>query len=184
MFSKLGTDRGFSVVEMVAVLAVLGTLVAVGLPVMKDMTESIKLNEAARTVERELQTARLQAVSVNRVLRVRFNCPAMGYIRTVEVTGTATIDDASDRCLTSRYPFPAPDNDLMTRPNFDGPVRVLPNESTVSSLTFQFSPDGTAASYAGGFVSPLTTPANITVLRHGKTRTVTINSVGKIQLQQ
>src|SRR5205814_2671396 len=95
--------RGFSIIEMVATLAIIGTLVAVGLPVMKDLTESTKLNEAARLVERELQTARLKAVSANRVLRVRFNCPAMGYIRTVEVTGNATIDDATDRCGTTRY---------------------------------------------------------------------------------
>ena len=177
-------DRGFSIIEMVATLAVIGTLVAVGLPVMKDLTESVKLNEAARMVERELQTARLQAVSVNRVLRVRFNCPAMGYIRTVEVTGAATIDDATDRCLPSRYPFPAPDTDLMTRPNFDGPVRVLPAGAVVSSLSFQFSPDGTAAIYAGGAVTAITTPVSMTVLRHSKTRTVTINNVGKVQLQQ
>jgi prepilin-type N-terminal cleavage/methylation domain-containing protein len=181
--------RGFSVIEMVATLAVIGTLVAVGLPVLKDLSESTKLNEAARLVERELQTARLKAVSANRVLRVKFNCPAMGYIRTVEVTGTATIDDASDRCVTSRYPFPAPDNDLMTRPNFDGPVRVLPNQAVVSSLGFQFSPDGTAAIVAGGAmgggtVTAITTPVSFTVMRHGKTRTVTVNNVGKVQLQQ
>jgi prepilin-type N-terminal cleavage/methylation domain-containing protein len=177
-------ERGFTIIEIVAVLAVLGTLVAVGLPVMKDMTESIKLNESARMVERELQMARLQAVSVNRVLRVRLNCPAMGYIRTVEVTGTATIDDASDRCLQSKYPFPAPDTDLMTRPNFDGPIHVLPNDAAVSSLVFQFSPDGTAALVAGGTVTAITTPVSMTILRHGKTRTVTINNVGKVQLQQ
>ena len=67
------SNRGFTVIEMVATLAVIGTLVAVGLPVLKDLSESTKLNEAARLVERELQAARLKAVSANRVLRVRFN---------------------------------------------------------------------------------------------------------------
>jgi prepilin-type N-terminal cleavage/methylation domain-containing protein len=176
--------RGFSVVELVMTVAVMGTLLAVGLPVMQDVTASIKLNEASRMVERELQTARLKAVSVNRVLRVRLNCPATGYIRTVEVTGTPSIDDAADRCMTARFPFPAPDTDLMTRPNFDGPVRVLPNDAAVSSLTLQFSPDGIAASAAGGTVSEITTPMVITISRHGKTRTVTVNNVGKVQLQQ
>jgi prepilin-type N-terminal cleavage/methylation domain-containing protein len=176
--------RGFSLIEMVGVLAVLGAMLVVGLPVMKDMTESIRLNEASRMVEREFQNARLKAVSVNRVLRVRLNCPDMGYIRTVEVTGSAGIDDATDRCVPSRYPFPAPDNDLMTRPNFDGPIRVLPNDAAVSSLTFQFNPDGTAATVAGGTVNPITTPVSLTILRHGKSRTVTINNVGKVQLQQ
>jgi hypothetical protein len=113
----------------------------------------------------------------------------MGYIRTVEVTGTATIDGATDRCVMSRYPFPAPDNDLMTRPNFDGPVRVLPNGAVVSSLGFQFSPDGTAATVPGGAmggntVTAITTPVSFTIMRHGKTRTVTVNNVGKVQLQQ
>jgi prepilin-type N-terminal cleavage/methylation domain-containing protein len=181
---NLRSHRGFSLIELMLTVAVLGTLVAVGLPVMKDMTESIKLNEASRMVEREFQTARLQAVSANRVLRVRLNCPTMGYIRTVEMTGTAGIDDATDRCMATRFPFPAPDNDLMTRPNFDGPVHVLPNDAAVSSLILQFSPDGTAANVAGDTVSAITTPISVTISRHGKTRTVTINNVGKVQLQQ
>src|SRR5215208_5032175 len=135
----LNSNRGFSLVELMLTVAVLGTLVAVGMPVMKDMTESIKLNEASLMVERELQSARLKAVSANQVLRVRLNCPAMGYIRTVEVTGAASTDNASDRCLAARFPFPAPDTDLMTRPNFDGPVHVLPDGAAVNSLILQFS---------------------------------------------
>ena len=78
---------------------------AMSVPVMTDMTESTKLNEAARLVEREMQDARLKAVTVNRPLRVRLNCPSSGYIRTVEVLGT-TADSASNRCLVSAYPFP------------------------------------------------------------------------------
>ena len=62
---------------------------------------------------------------MNRPLRVRINCPATGYIRTVEVLGTAA-DTAANRCLITAYPFPAADTDMMTRPNYDGPVRMLP----------------------------------------------------------
>ena len=40
-------------------------------------------------LEREFQSARLRAVIANRSLRVRLNCPAAGYYRTVEVLGTA-----------------------------------------------------------------------------------------------
>jgi len=182
MFSSSRYDRGFTVVEMLMVVAMIAVLAAIGLPVMKDMTESIKLNQAARLVEREMQDARLKAVSSNRVIRVRMNCPATGYIRSVEVLGTAA-DNATNRCSTTAYPFPAPDDDIMTRPNFDGPVRTLPLDATVSSVVLQFSPDGSAMSVINGVPTVLAAPLSVTISRHGKSRTATVNNVGKVQLQ-
>ena len=176
------TARGFSVVELVIVVCLIGTLAAIGVPVFRDMSANIKLNEAARLVEREMQDARLKAVSSNRVIRVRMNCPATGYIRSVEVLGTGA-DTAGNRCLETSYPFPPPDDDIMTRPNFDGPVRVVPNGATVSSEVLQFTPDGTANSVIAGAVTTITAPVAVTISRAGKSRTVTVNNVGKIQLQ-
>jgi prepilin-type N-terminal cleavage/methylation domain-containing protein len=173
---------GFTLVELLLVVALVGTMAAVGLPVMKDMTASIKLNEAARVVTGELQDARIKAVSSNRVLRVRMNCPATGYVRRVEVLGTAT-DSASNRCLQTAYPFPAADNDVMTRPNYDGPVRGLPAGATVTDANVQFQPDGAASQVVNGVVQAITTPVTVTITRAGKSRSVTINAVGKIQLQ-
>jgi prepilin-type N-terminal cleavage/methylation domain-containing protein len=175
------SERGFTVIEILMVVAMIGILGAMAVPVMKDVTASIKLNEAARMVEREMQSARLKAVSANRVLRVRLNCPETGYIRTVEMLATAA-DTAGDRC-TNVYPFPAPDTDVMTRPNYDGPVRTLPMGATVSSLVLQFAPDGTATDVIAGVATAITTPVAITVSRDGKSKTVTVNNVGKVQLQ-
>jgi prepilin-type N-terminal cleavage/methylation domain-containing protein len=183
MFSCARNDRGFTVTEMLMVVSMIAVLSVIALPVMKDMTASIKLNEAARLVEREMQDARLKAVSSNRVIRVRLNCPATGYIRSVEVLGTAA-DTAPDRCLTTAYPFPPADDDIMTRPNFDGPVRTLPNGATVTYEILQFSPDGTAANVvSGGVATTITTPVTVTISRDGKSKTVTVNNAGKIQLQ-
>ena len=182
MFFCSRSDRGFSVTELMLVVAMLATLSVIALPVMKDMTASIKLNEAARLVEREMQDARLKAVSSNRVIRVRLNCPATGYIRSVEVLGTA-VDTASNRCMTTAYPFPPADDDIMTRPNFDGPVRTLSNGATVTNEVLQFSPDGTAASVISGVATAIVTPVTVTISRDGKSKTVTVNNAGKIQLQ-
>jgi prepilin-type N-terminal cleavage/methylation domain-containing protein len=181
MSSRTAPD-GFSLVELLMVVAMIGTMAAVALPVMKDLTASIKLNEAARMVEREFQDARIKAVSSNRVLRVRMNCPAAGYFRRVEVLATA-VDTASNRCLQTAYPFPAADNDVMTRPNYDGPVRILPAGATVTSSVLQFAPDGTANEVVSGVPQTIATTVTVTITREGKSKTVTINGIGKIQLQ-
>jgi type IV fimbrial biogenesis protein FimT len=174
--------RGFTLIELMMTVALAATLLAIGVPVMLDVTESSKLTGAAREVERELQSARLRAVANNRSLRVRLNCPATGYYRTVEVLGTAA-DNATNRCLLSAYPFPA-DNDVITRPNFDGPVRVLPNMATVTDAALEFRADGTAFNVVANVAQPLAAPLTITVTRKGKTKAMTVNGVGKIQYQQ
>ena len=182
MFFLSRNARGFTVSELMLVVALIGTLSVIALPVMQDVTATMKLNEAARLVEREMQDARLKAVSSNRVIRVRLNCPAAGYVRSVEVLGTA-VDTASNRCMTTAYPFPPADDDIMTRPNFDGPVRTLPNSATVTNQVLQFSPDGTAVNVVAGTPTTITTPLTVTISRNGKSKTVTVNNVGKVQLQ-
>ena len=182
MPNLLRTDRGFSLTELMLTVAVIATIAGMAVPVLMDASDSIKLNEAARIVERELQDARLKAVSSNRVLRFRTNCPSTGFLRTVEVIGNAT-DTAPNRCIATAFPYPAGDDDLMTRPNFDGPVRKLTNEATVSNSVIQFSPDGTSMQVVGGVPTAIAAPVTVTVTRRGQTKSVTINGIGKVQLQ-
>lgn len=175
-------ERGFTLIELMMTVAVAATLLAIGVPVLLDVTENSKLTAAARQVERELQSARLRAVTNNRSLRVRLNCPSAGYYRTVEVLGTAA-DTATNRCLLSAYPFPA-DTDMTTRPNYDGPPRVLPNQATVTDGVLEFRPDGTAYTVVANVAQPLAAPMTLTVTRNAKTKAMTINGSGKIQFQQ
>lgn len=181
MYRTLRSERGFSLTELMLVVGLGATMMAIALPIMTDITASTKLNEATRLIERELQDARLRAVSTNSTLRVRTNCPSAGYIRTVQVLGTAA-DNTGNRCRQTSYPYP-PDNDLITLPNFDGPVRTIPNAATVTTTDIQFSPDGTARAVVNGAATAMTAAQTVTVTRKGQTRTVTINGAGKVQLQ-
>jgi prepilin-type N-terminal cleavage/methylation domain-containing protein len=175
-------QRGFSLVELMFTVALAATLLTLAVPVMTDVSDASKLNGAARELEREFQAARLRSVSANRLLRVRLNCPSAGMYRTVEYVASPTVDTATNRCQQSAYPFPA-DNDVMTRPNYDGPVRQMALGATMSTSVVEFHPDGTAFTVASNVVTAIPTSEAITVTRKGKSKTITINAAGKIQLQ-
>ena len=182
MLNRRVSERGFSLIELMLVVAFAATVMAIAVPVMTDVSDSSKLNAAARELERELQSARMKSVSANRLLRVRLNCPTAGLYRTVEYVGSPAVDAASNRCLQTAYPFPA-DTDVMTRPNYDGPVRRLPEGATMSTNVIEFHPDGTAFTVVSNVVTAIPNPVTLTVTRKNRTKSITINGAGKIQLQ-
>jgi hypothetical protein len=164
---------------------------------MMDMTGGMRLRQGAREVERQLQAARLKAVTSNRVMRVRFNCPEPGQYRMVELIGTPGDPDADDadtdlsRCSDAAYPYPAGDTNRLTLPNHDGPVRTLHPSlefSTSASRTLEFWPDGsvhqytTAATEAPWVTLPSTGTA-VTLIKDSTTASIEVNGVGKIQIQ-
>jgi type II secretory pathway pseudopilin PulG len=178
-------------IDMMVVVALIGILSAIAVPTMTNAIEQMRLAQSAREVERELQTAKSRAVGKSRPMRVRFDCPAAGSYRSVELIGSTTnpaaADSATDRCSETAYPFPAADANPVSRPNLDGPVRRL--DGTVSfavAPTIEFWPDGTAH-YDTGAGNPWpmipVTGINVRLARYGVVSTITVNGLGKVQLQ-
>ena len=183
MFTNHQSERGLALTDLLITVAVIATVAAMAAPVMQDMTKEIKATEAARLIERELQDARLKSVSSNRILRVRMNCPDVRLIRRVEFLNS-TADTATNRCNPQVYPFPAADDDILTRPNYDGPVRAMPDEDAlVGNHIIEFHPDGTARNVVSNVAQEITSPISIIVTRLGISRTITINGAGKVLLQ-
>src|SRR5262245_63682537 len=114
-------QRGFTLIDLVAVMAIIGVISAIGIPSMLSARDRIRLGQAAREVEREIQTAKSRAVAKSRAMRVRFNCPAAGEYRAVELIGTPAVpvaaDSAANRCSTALSPYPSTDLDPTTYPN-------------------------------------------------------------------
>jgi hypothetical protein len=194
MHRRRATDAaGFSLIDMLATVAIIATMAAVATPQMMDGVDRMRLGITARDVERELQFARLKSVSTNRPMRIRFNCPVAGQFRVVELIGTPrnplTADGATNRCDETVYPYrpTGADANRLTRPNNDGALRRLQPQATFTTFpTLEFWPDGSvhADAGAGDPWPPLTAAgATITVSRKGKTRNITVNALGKIQLQ-
>jgi prepilin-type N-terminal cleavage/methylation domain-containing protein len=182
---------GFTLVELLVAMAVMLVMMAIGAPVLARAIEKYRVGIAIRDVERELQTARLKAVSSNHPIRVRFNCPSAGFYRVVELIGEASAplaeDDASARCGQALYPYPAADLDPLTRPNQDGPLRQLPRTvSFRSSQTLEFWPDGSVHSGGGANVAPwpvvAPTGVQISIEQGTKTAAVVVNGIGRVSI--
>jgi len=182
---------GFSLIDIMMSVAVLCIIASASVPSLMHVVNGMKLGQAQRDVYQEMQAARLIAVSSNRPMRIRFNCPSAGQYRLTELMGSPTrpdpTDSAADRCSDTKWKYPANDNDPTTRPNRDGPVRRLPDTVTFeTAAALEFWPDGTVhrqvsgespwaqVSAAGGTV--------VTIAKDTTVKTISVNGLGKIQL--
>lgn len=180
------SEAGFSLIDVIVTLGVIAVLAAVAVPSLANVSERLRLGQGQREVERALQTARLKAVTANRRMRVRFNCPTARQYRIVEVIGTAT-DDAANRCVESAFPAVPADNNPLTRPNHDGPVRTLPRDVSFGAASaLEFAPDGTVKYQSGASYidvpDPDGTAVTLTKTNSTDVAKITVNRLGKIQL--
>jgi prepilin-type N-terminal cleavage/methylation domain-containing protein len=180
---------GFTLIELLMVVAVFIVMSAIAMPQLGRALELYRLGIAVREMERELQTARVNAVTANRPVRVLFNCPVTGQFRRVEVLGEPGVPDGRDdslaRCNETTFPYPAPDLDPLTRPNLDGPVHRLPVGVTMGGIGgIEFLPNGTARSDApGGAITFADIPVagvTATATKGSASRTVIINGLGRV----
>ena len=194
--ARVNEVRGFSLIEVLLVVALTAVVAGMAFPLLLNTQAQIKVKANARQVERELQNARMKAVRSNRAMRVRFNCPTTGQYRTVELLGTvqtpAADDDdarASVRCSYSSYPYPDPNPETSAIPNNDGPIQTLPDGIGFGSdvQTIEFWPDGTAHIAAGGttpwaVIPDETTSLSVLDILHSSTlvSSIGVNGLGKI----
>jgi prepilin-type N-terminal cleavage/methylation domain-containing protein len=196
--------RGFTLLELLLVVAVLTTVGAMAVPAISNSLDGMRVGMSAREVERELQSARLKAVSTNKPMRVRFNCPVAGQFRRVELIGTPGSPNANDgdaqaatRCSdTSAYQYPDLNQGVFDVPNHDGPLKRLdPTVTFGTARTLEFWPDGTVHADTGSGnpwpVIPDDAPVTITLQKAvgssaaiaASLKTIEVNGVGKIQLR-
>jgi type II secretory pathway pseudopilin PulG len=189
---RIHSSAGYSLIDMMVAISVMAILAAGAVPQLVNVAASMKLGQAQRDVNVELNQARLLAVSANRPIRIRFNCPAAGQYRILELIGTPSVPDvddtANDRCSETKWSYPANDNDPATRPNHDGPIRDLPTGVTFGAApTLEFWPNGTVHKQVAA-ENPWTAVGvagtAVTVVKGTTVKTVTVNGLGKIQLVQ
>jgi Tfp pilus assembly protein FimT len=196
VYRHIASARGFSLIDMVASVAIIATVGGMAVPQVSGALDSMRLGMSLRDVERELQFAKLKAVSTQRPMRVRFDCPSAGSIRVVELLGTPAAPDANDadavtgRCSETTYPYSptGADRSRLTRPNNDGPVRRLyPGATFTAKQTLEFWPNGTvhiACQAACDTSATKIGTVTLTLSRKSKTKNITVNGLGKILLDR
>lgn len=158
-------------VELLIVLGMVGVLAATAVPLMSGAFRRSVSMGAGRDIAGQIRSARLAAVTTNRAMRVRFNCPAAGQYRVLELTGNAAIDNDVNRC-TYEYP----DTNPNAAPNLDGPIMYLPD-----GISFSATQDLQIST--AGLITPLTgaTPAVIRVTDGSFARQIAVSTAGRIQ---
>lgn len=171
--------------EIMMTTLLMGTMFSIALPAGKAALDSLELGNATREVERELQAARMRAVSANRPMRVKFNCPADGQYRLVEVTGIPSTDNAASRCDETLFGYPGPKDNARSTPEHDGPLRRLGSGiDELKGPELEFSPDGTTRMVVNGALETMTTDGVVQIGRQGAVKEITVNALGRITLVQ
>lgn len=154
------SNRGFSMIELIIVLGMIGTLAAMALPVMFDSNNRNAVWTASEAIGSQVRQARLKAITKNTSYQVRFNCPAARQYRVLIVDGN--INDA-DRCTQ----YKTDDTGIYTSPA---------NVSFGNPPTLQVNGRG-QYSVVGVGALPLTVTVQHT---NGHARTFTVSITGQI----
>jgi len=86
--AKMAAAPGFTLVELMISLAVLGVLAALGAPSFFEWLQSSQTRAAAEAVLNGIQVARAEAIQRNANVRVVFAPPSTGWTVAVDSTGT------------------------------------------------------------------------------------------------
>lgn len=130
------SERGFTLMEMIVVVALIATLGAVALPVLTESTNRNSVWTASEQIGSQIRQARLKAITRNQNFRVAFDCPGAGQYRVLAVQDNPVIDDDPDRCNQS-YEFDSGVLSMPTNVSFgDVPTLQVNGRGVYSVLDF------------------------------------------------
>jgi len=153
---KLRARRGFSLLELLTVVAILGILLAMGIPQIMNMSSSYKLTGAVDSVQWAIASTRYQAIMKGYYYELTIsnsNTQYQVYSKIPPATSYTTVGNATPITSTA--------------------VTISP-----ATTTLQFSPSGSISVVAGN-----SNPNTITVTYSGQSHTLTVSNYGQVTIQ-
>ena len=89
------SNKGFSLVEMIVVMAIISIMAAIGVPAVMNQISRIKLTRGTRDVAVALQAARLKAIAKNVKYKVYFTFAATDSYVLMTCSGGANCDNTT-----------------------------------------------------------------------------------------
>ena len=156
-------ERGYTLLEILVVMAMIGIVSAIAVPVFIESSARNNIWTASERVGALIRQTRLKAISQNTAYRVHFACPVAGNIRAIAMTGDPAVDDDPGRCGLSM--------------DGDTDVMALPAAVTYDSSDAEYLHVTARGVFtAEGAAIPLT----ISVNHAASTRTLTVSATGQI----
>lgn len=152
------SNRGFSLVELVTVVAVGLIMAAISVPLIQNITKTMRLNAAVSAVTGTMQSTRYRAIYDGCPYAVSFFKASNTYQIASEVTGGACAVSMSN--VGTAVPFANPSFISLDR-----------------DLTFQFSPGGSVTVTTG------TNSFNLSYVGTTNPKTVKVTKYGSITVQ-
>ena len=156
-------ERGYSLIEMVVVVGLIGVLSAIAVPTFLESSRRNNIWTASERVGSLVRQTRLKAISQSGTYVVRFDCPAANQLRALIITGNAAIDNDANRCNTTQ----TGDSEVV-----ELPTGVMLDAEDATAL--QVTPRGVFTAIGDSI------PLIITVSYGASTRTVTVSATGQI----
>jgi len=160
------SERGYTLFEVLIVVALIGIVSAISVPVFLESNRRGALWSGAEQIGATVRSARLKAISQNTTYRVVFNCPSANELRSLIVTGDPAIDNIDElpaRCADTYEG----DSGTIELP---GGVAYDVGDTTAFEVTGR----GIFSAFGGAI------PATITVTHGAATRILTVSGTGQI----
>ncbi|MEO8276932.1 MAG: prepilin-type N-terminal cleavage/methylation domain-containing protein [Thermoanaerobaculia bacterium] len=98
-------ESGFTLMEMIVVVAVIGILVLITVPSFLGMLNRFKLTGTTREVAALMQAARLESIKMSRTAQVNYDATSNTFFSFVDLDGDGTFSDG-DKLLAGRVIIP------------------------------------------------------------------------------